>query len=227
MSRMFEGERAVVVGAGVAGAACARALLEEGASVLVTEARPEAELATAEELRGAGASLAAGGHLPEHLDEATLIVTGPGVPEDAEVLLWARDRPIPVWGEMELGARMCDAPYLTVTGTNGKTTTTGMIEACLRAGGIDALACGNIGLPFVTAARERHEALVVECSSFQLQTQVSLHPKVSVLLNLAPDHLDWHGSFQAYVAAKAKIYAGQVPGDTHVGNKDDEPAARI
>jgi UDP-N-acetylmuramoylalanine--D-glutamate ligase len=227
MSRMFEGERAVVVGAGVAGAACARALLEEGASVLVTEARPEAELATAEELRGAGASLATGGHLPEHLDEATLVVTGPGVPEDADVLRWARDRAIPVWGEMELGARMCDAPYLTVTGTNGKTTTTGMIEACLRAGGIDALACGNIGLPFVTAARERHEALVVECSSFQLQTQVSLHPKVSVLLNLAPDHLDWHGSYQAYVAAKAKIYSGQGPGDTHVGNKDDEPAARI
>src|ERR1700693_4257612 len=100
MSRMFEGERAVVVGAGVAGAACARALLEEGASVLVTEARPEAELAIAEDLRAAGAVVASGGHLPEHLDDATLLVTGPGVPEDAEVLRWARDRAIPVWGGM-------------------------------------------------------------------------------------------------------------------------------
>jgi UDP-N-acetylmuramoylalanine--D-glutamate ligase len=222
---MFEGERAVVVGAGVAGMACARALLEEGASVLVTEARSEAELEGAAELRQAGAMLAAGGHLPEHLDGSTLVVTAPGVPENADVLRWARDRSIPVWGEMELGARLCDAPYLAVTGTNGKTTTTGMIEACLRAGGVDALACGNIGLPFVTAARERHEALVVECSSFQLQTQVSLHPKVSVLLNLAPDHLDWHGSYEAYVAAKGKIYARQGSGDTHVGNKDDEQAA--
>ena len=224
---MFEGERAVVVGAGVAGAACARALLEEGASVLVTETRSESEVERAEELRVAGATLAAGGHLPEHLDGSTLVVTAPGVPESAEILRWARDRGIPVWGEMELGARLCDVPYIAVTGTNGKTTTTGMIEACLRAAGIDALACGNIGLPFVTAARQDHQALVVECSSFQLQTQESLHPKVSVLLNVAPDHLDWHGSYDAYIAAKAKVYARQGPGDTHVGNKDDEEAAAL
>ena len=227
MSGMFEGERAVVVGAGVAGSACALALLQEGASVLVTELRPESEISGAEELRTAGATVVAGGHLPEHLDASTLVVSAPGVPESADVLGWARDRGIPVWGEMELGARMCAVPYIAVTGTNGKTTTTGMIEACLRAGGIDALACGNIGLPFVTAARQGHQALVVECSSFQLQTQVSLHPKVSVLLNLASDHLDWHGSYQAYVAAKAKVFAGQAQGDTHVGNRDDAQASAL
>ena len=128
---------------------------------------------------------------------------------------------------MELGARLARAPYLAVTGTNGKTTTTGMLAACLRAAGLDAVACGNIGRPFPTAAREPHDALVVEVSSFQLATQTSFHPRVSVLLNLAPDHLDWHGSFDAYAAAKARVFALQGAGDVHVGNLDDEAAAAI
>jgi UDP-N-acetylmuramoylalanine--D-glutamate ligase len=227
MSGAFEAERAVVVGAGVAGAAAARALAEEGASVRVTERRPESDVRTvAAELRTVGVEVSAGGHDPSHLDGATLLVTAPGVPEDAPVLGWARDRGIAVWGEMELGARLCRTPYLAVTGTNGKTTTTGMITTCLRATGMDAVACGNIGHPFVSAARENHDALVVECSSFQLRIQESFHPSVSVLLNLAPDHLDWHGSYEAYVEAKARIFARQTAGDTHVGNRDD-PAARV
>ncbi len=228
MSGAFEGERAVVVGAGVAGTAVARALAEEGASVRVTERRPASELGDAAERLGAlGVELAAGGHDPTHLDGATVLVTGPGVPEGAPVLAWARDRGIPVWGELELGARLCRTPYLAITGTNGKTTTTGMIAACLRAGGVDAVACGNIGHPFVTAARETHDALVVECSSFQLRIQESFHPVVSVLLNLSPDHLDWHGSYEAYVEAKARVFLRQTSGDTHVGNRDDAAAAAV
>jgi UDP-N-acetylmuramoylalanine--D-glutamate ligase len=226
MSGAFETERAVIVGAGVAGAAAARALVEEGASVRVTERRAESDVrSVADELRTLGVEVFAGGHDPSHLTGATLLVSAPGVPEDAPVLGWARDRGIAVWGEMELGARLCHTPYLAVTGTNGKTTTTGMITACLQASGMDAVACGNIGHPFVTAARESHDALVVECSSFQLRTQESLHPVVSVLLNLAPDHLDWHGTYEAYVEAKARIFARQAAGDRHVGNRDD-PAAR-
>ena len=130
---------------------------------------------------------------------------------------------------MELGARVAEVPYLGVTGTNGKTTTTSMIETCLRADGVDAVACGNIGHPFPEAAREGHEVLVVECSSFQLRMQESFHPRVSVLLNLAPDHLDEHGSFEAYAEIKARIYAGQGPEDTHVGNREDprRPRARL
>jgi UDP-N-acetylmuramoylalanine--D-glutamate ligase len=228
MSGAFEGELAVVVGAGVAGTAVARALVEEGASVRVTERRPASELEGAvAPLLAAGVELAAGGHDPSHLDGATLVVTAPGVPETAPVLAWARERSIPVWGEMELGARLCHTPYLAVTGTNGKTTTTGMIADCLRADGIDVVACGNIGYPFVTAARERHDALVVECSSFQLRIQESLHPVVSVLLNIGADHLDWHGSLEAYVEAKARVYLRQIGGDTHVANRDDPAAAAV
>lgn len=227
MSGRFAGERAVVVGAGVAGTGAARALAAEGARVLVTEIHPEAEVPSADQLRGLGADVRTGGHDPSHLDDATLVVTGPGVPPDAEVLRWARERELPVWGELELGARLARGPYLAVSGTNGKTTVTSMIEACLRAGGLDALACGNIGLSFPEASREEHDVLVVEASSFQLTLQTSFHPTISVLVNVAPDHLDWHGTFASYAAAKERIHAQQRGSDVHVGNRDDPLAAEI
>jgi len=228
MSGRFAGERAVVVGAGVAGASAARVLAGEGAHVRVTETRAESDLGSVlEELRGAGVEVLAGGHRPSHLDGATLVVTGPGVPPSAEILVWTRQRGVPLWGELELGARLATAPYVAVTGTNGKTTTTAMIESCARAAGLDAVACGNIGRPFPEAAREDHDVLVVEASSFQLTEQTSFHPRVSVLLNLAPDHLDWHGSFAAYAEAKARVFARQGPDDVHVGNLDDVDAAAM
>jgi UDP-N-acetylmuramoylalanine--D-glutamate ligase len=223
----FAKERVVVVGAGVAGTGAARVLSAEGARVLVTEARPAAEITTAAELEGLGVEVRTGGHDRAHLDGATLVVTGPGVPLHADVLRWARAVGLPVWGEMELGARLVRAPYLAVTGTNGKTTVTAMIEACLRAGGHDALACGNIGLSFPEAARQHRSVLVVEVSSFQLALQESFHPAISILLNVAPDHLDWHGSFDAYVAAKERIHALQAGADVHIGNRDDPVASAI
>jgi UDP-N-acetylmuramoylalanine--D-glutamate ligase len=225
MSATFTGERAFVVGAGIAGVAAARALVAEGADVRVGEARTGR--AGVEALRGEGIEVLEGPHEDMHLEGATLVLVSPGVPPGAPILEWARRRGIPVWGELELGARLARVPYLAVTGTNGKTTTTGMIASALGAAGMDAVACGNIGHPFPAAARETHDVLVVEASSFQLQTQSSFHPKVSVLLNLAPDHLDWHGSFEAYAAAKARVFARQEPGDVHVGNRDDAEAARV
>jgi UDP-N-acetylmuramoylalanine--D-glutamate ligase len=225
MTATFAGERAVVIGLGVAGAAAARVLAEEGADVRVSEAKPEAGVPP--ELRALGIEVLGGGHQPGHLDGATLVVVSPGVAPSAPVIAWARERGLPVWGELELGAHLVSAPCIAVTGTNGKTTTTGMIASVLRAAGLDAIACGNIGHPFPVAACEDHAALVVECSSFQLEMQESFHPRVSVLLNLAPDHLDWHGSFDAYAAAKAKVLARQDDGDTHVGNRDDRDAAAI
>ena len=221
----FDGERVVVIGAGVAGSAAALVLLAEGATVRVSDSGRTTPRAA--DLRADGIEVLEGGHAPDHLDGATMVVASPGVPPRAEILSWAHDRRLPVWGEMELGARLARVPYLAVTGTNGKTTTTGMLAACLRSAGLDAVACGNIGRPFPTAAREPHDALVVEVSSFQLATQASFHPRVSVLLNLAPDHLDWHGSFDAYAAEKARVFALQGAADVHVGNLDDEASAAI
>ena len=154
-------------------------------------------------------------------------MTSPGVPQDAPILRAALDRGVPVWSELELGARFCRVPYVGVTGTNGKTTTTEMLAASMRADGRDAVACGNVGHPLCLAAREPHDALAVEASSFQLRFSESFHPTVSVLLNLAPDHLDWHRSFEAYADAKARIFALQRPGDVHVGNRDDQAAATV
>ncbi|MEO8291755.1 MAG: UDP-N-acetylmuramoyl-L-alanine--D-glutamate ligase [Actinomycetota bacterium] len=226
MSR-FDRERAVVVGLGASGAAAAEVLAAEGAQVRVTEARPASGLHVPSELADLGVEVLAGGHDPAHLEGATLVVTSPGVRQDAPVLAWAAARGLPIWGELELGAQVCEVPYLAVTGTNGKTTTAELVAACLRAGGLDAIACGNAGLPFPLAARQGHAALVVEASSFQLRFHRTFHPRVSVLLNIAPDHLDWHGSFEAYTAAKARIYANQGQNDTHIGNGDDPAAAAI
>jgi UDP-N-acetylmuramoylalanine--D-glutamate ligase len=235
VSGAFQGERAVVIGFGISGRAAAEVLLEEGAEVWVSEARTPAQLNEA--LRSEDATddpvglpevrMFTGGHQPEHLDRATLVVVSPGVPQDAPVVRWARDRGLPVVGEMELGARLCTVPFVAVTGTNGKTTTTEMVAATMRAAGLAARACGNVGYPFSVAAREPHQALAVEASSFQLAFQESFHPRVSVLLNVAPDHLDWHGSLAAYADAKSRIFALQSGDDVHVGNRDDAEGARV
>jgi UDP-N-acetylmuramoylalanine--D-glutamate ligase len=235
MSGAFEGERVVVVGYGVSGRAAADVLAAEGASVTVTEAKPLDRLevlpdgATATDAaHAAGIDLRAGGHRPEHLDGASLVVVSPGVPEGSAVMAWARQRGLPVWSELELGARLCRVPFVAVTGTNGKTTTIEMVAAIMRAAGVPARACGNVGYPFPLAARDPQlGALAVECSSFQLAFQESFHPRVSALLNLAPDHLDWHGSFEHYAAAKARIYLNQAGQDVHVGNIDDLEGSRV
>ncbi len=227
MSGRFAGRRAVVLGAGVAGRAAVAALVAEDASVVLTDVRDAAAIGDVTDLEALGVDIRLGRHDPSDLDGADLLVSSPGIPPSAEVFSWARERGLPAWGELELGARLATAPYLAVTGTNGKTTTTGMLAACLQAGGIGAVACGNIGHPFTTAAREPHAALVVEVSSFQLALQTSFHPVVSVLVNLAPDHLDHHGSFDAYRAAKAAIYRRQTNGDVHIGNREDPVAAAV
>ena len=225
--KAFARERAIVIGAGVAGTAAARVLAEEGAQVLLSDVRPRAALVDLGPLERLGVEVRTGGHHRSDLDGATLVLTSPGVPPQTDILRWARERGLPVWGELELGARLARAPYLAVTGTNGKTTTIGMLAACLRAGGLDAVACGNNGRPFPAVAREEHDALVVEASSFQLAEQTSFRPRISVLLNLAPDHLDHHGSFAAYASAKARIFANQTGEDVHVGNRDDPDGAAL
>jgi UDP-N-acetylmuramoylalanine--D-glutamate ligase len=220
----FSGERVVVVGAGVAGRAAAAVLARNGAEVRVTDA---ASVTGVGELTALGVRVEDGGHEPSHLDGATAVVPSPGVPEHADVLRWAAERGIPVWSELDVGARLCRVPYVAITGTNGKSTTTEMVASMMRAAGLDAVACGNIGHPFSIAATEPHDALSVEASSFQLRFQHWLRPSVSALLNLAEDHTDWHGSFEAYASAKARIFEQQGADDVHVGNADDPAAARI
>jgi UDP-N-acetylmuramoylalanine--D-glutamate ligase len=207
------GRHVVVAGLGRSGAAAARALLTRGARVTAVDAATEGGAArTADELRAAGARVELGedasGRLPA---EADLVVVSPGWRPTALLLQDAARLGVPVWGEVELAWRMRGpgaARWLVVTGTNGKTTATRMLEAMLLADGRRAVAAGNIGLPLVSVVtgEERYDVLAVELSSFQLTSVHTTRPYASVVLNVAEDHTDWHGSMQAYAQAKARAY---------------------
>jgi len=216
----------VVAGAGTSGVAAARALLRCGAAVTVVD-RSRSE--RTDELAAAGAALALGSDLPPAGTE--LVVTSPGWRPDAPLLVAAAAAGIEVIGEVELAWRLRGpgaAPWLALTGTNGKTTTVRMLESILCAAGRRAVATGNVGLPVVDAvtADPPYDLLAVELSSFQLHWALSVRPAAAALLNLAADHLDWHGGVAAYVAAKERIWAGTRT--VAVGNADDpEVAARL
>jgi UDP-N-acetylmuramoylalanine--D-glutamate ligase len=201
----------VVAGLGVSGFAAAEALLSLGATVLVVDERP-ADLVgdRARVLEVLGAQVRLG---PAVLPPAAhLVVTSPGWRPDAPLLLAAAAAGVPVWGEVELAWRLRPphdpAPWLAVTGTNGKTTTVRMLASMLTAAGRRSVAAGNVGTPVVEAvlAAEPYEVLALELSSFQLHWTRSMRPLAGAVLNVAPDHVDWHGSLSAYTADKGRVY---------------------
>ena len=211
----WEGVRAVVAGLGVSGFAAADNLTHLGASVTVLDdAAAEgdrAERATLLEILGATLRLGPGSTaaLPDDVD---VVVTSPGWRPDAPLLAAAAARGVPVWGEVELAWRLRHpdnpAPWLAVTGTNGKTTTVQMLDAMLRAAGLRSQACGNVGLPIVEAVMDPtpHDVLAVELSSFQLHYTSSMGCESAAVLNVAEDHLDWYSSLDDYAADKGRIY---------------------
>jgi UDP-N-acetylmuramoylalanine--D-glutamate ligase len=213
------GTRVLVAGAGVTGRSAAEALLAAGAEVVVTDSSPERLMALETLLDGV--ELVPG--LVEPPAGTSLVVTSPGWQPSSPLLAAAASAGIEVIGEVELAWRMAaelaDPPvWLAVTGTNGKTTTVGMLESILHAAGADAVACGNVGLPVVDALLAGRRVLAVELSSFQLHWAPSVRPHAGALLNLAEDHLDWHGGMGPYAQAKARILTG----DVAIGWLDDE-----
>lgn len=224
----LRGKRVAVIGLGESGLAATRVLADLGARVIVSERRALEDIGdSAVQAERVGAEVRGGGHVPDHLDGVDLVILSPGVPEGSEVIAWASARDLPVWSELELGARVARCPYVAITGTNGKTTTTNLVAEAMRRSGMNAIACGNVGYPFSLAAAEGHDALAVEASSFQLRFHETFRPRVSALLNVAEDHTDWHGTTQAYVDAKRRIYLRQEGSDMHVGNRDDPVAAAV
>jgi len=212
----WAGLRILVAGLGVSGFAAADALSDRGAIVTAVSAdATPAILERARILEILDVDVRLGSdHLLDVPGGTELVVTSPGFRPGHPLLLAAAARGIPVWGEVELAWRMRAqsgaAPWITVTGTNGKTTTVKMLAAILRPAGLRATSAGNVGTPLLEAVLhpDPYDVLAVELSSFQLHWQRSVAPLASACLNLAPDHLDWHGSLEQYRLAKAKVYAG-------------------
>jgi UDP-N-acetylmuramoylalanine--D-glutamate ligase len=217
-------KRVLVVGLGKSGVASALFLKAQGARVTVSDAKSPEDLSDQiPALLDQGITVETGGHGERTFQEKDLIVVSPGVPVDSPLLVQARAFGGSVIGEIELAAQFLPRTIVAITGSNGKTTTTSLAGEILTAAGFSALVGGNIGTPaisFVDRAT-RDSVIVLEVSSFQLETIDKFHPKIAVVLNVTPDHLDRHRTVQAYVDAKARIFENQNGGDFAVLNADD------
>lgn len=211
----------LVLGAAVSGTAAARLGHRRGYTVTVYDQRPEAGAP----LLGEGVGLVTGRWDPDLLSGIDLVVTSPGVKQRASALTDAIEAGIPVWSEIEFAWRQLSVPVVAVTGTNGKTTVTEATAAMLAASGFATAAVGNIGTALSDVVDEPYDLLVVEVSSFQLEFTESFAPETAVLLNIAPDHLDWHPSLSSYTAAKSKVFALQQPHHLVVFDSDDPGAS--
>ncbi len=225
----LKGKKVLVVGLGKSGLAAALFLRHKGAQVTVSDVRSAESLAKEiPALLEEGIMVEAGGHGLLTFRRQDLIVVSPGVPLDTPELEQVRKFGLPVIGELELAARFLKGKILAITGSNGKTTTTALLGAILEEAGIPVLVGGNIGVPVVALIEESTDQTwsVLEVSSFQLESTAEFHPAISVILNITPDHLDRHGSFENYARAKERIFAAQEGNDAVVLNADNARTAQ-
>jgi UDP-N-acetylmuramoylalanine--D-glutamate ligase len=222
----LSGAAVLVAGARVTGRAILAALTPLGARATLTDDSPSTLTAFAQD----GVAVIDAVNAAERITDYDLVVTSPGLPPTAPVLAAAAAAGVPIWGDVELAWRLDESGrygpprrWLVVTGTNGKTTTTSMLHAMLVAAGRRALLCGNIGDPVLDVLEQPAELMAVELSSFQLHWAPSLRPEGGVVLNIAEDHLDWHGSMDAYARDKARVLNGRVA----VVGLDDPVAAGL
>ena len=227
MSLDVRGKNVLVVGAGRSGRAAAELLMSRGAQVTLADTRTHLEDAV--HLHALGVSLDLGPHRPDRFAAADLLVVSPGVPLDQEPIRAAQRAGRPVIGEIEMAAWWLQGRIIAITGTKGKSTTTTLTSRMLAEAGFDAPAGGNLGTPLSSQVGASNPASlhVVEVSSFQLEATDRFHPWIAVLLNLSTDHLDRHASFEAYGAAKARIFANQTAEDWAVVNADDPTALAL
>ncbi len=221
----LNGKRVLVVGLGKSGVASALFLKKHGAKVSVSDTKSGDELRNEiPVLLDNGIAVETGGHGERTFRGQDLIVVSPGVPVDAPPLQQARAMGEAVIGEIELAAQFLPGPIVAITGSNGKTTTTTLAGEIMTAGGFATLVGGNIGTPAISLTERANPetVIVLEVSSFQLETIQTFRPKVAVVLNVTPDHLDRHRTFEIYVNAKARLFENQQTGDFAVLNADDK-----
>jgi len=213
-----------ILGAGRSGTGIAVYLKRQGVKVFLSESLPKEKLLFFDEntLNREGIEYETGGH-SDRVYENDIIVKSPGIPLDAEVLKKSAETGKEITGEVEIASLFCDAPIIAITGTNGKTTTTVLTGEIFKNAGIKTGVCGNVGLAFSEILEEMDEKsiVVLETSSFQLESTENFKPKVAIITNITPDHIDWHGSIENYVSSKLKINTNQDGSDTIAINYDD------
>ncbi|MCD6153230.1 MAG: UDP-N-acetylmuramoyl-L-alanine--D-glutamate ligase [Syntrophobacterales bacterium] len=220
----LSGRRVLVVGLGRTGVATARFLVKREAKVIIIDEKPASELESAiRDLGSLNVDLQLGKHNTDILPRFDLVVPSPGVPPFNYLLAGALERGIPIISEIELASGFIKKPMIAITGTNGKTTTTKLVGKMLLQWGKKIFEGGNIGNPLIAFVdgEQREDYLVVEVSSFQLQWVDSFHPFISVLLNVSPDHLDYHGTFDEYRRVKERLFTNHCETDVAVLNADD------
>lgn len=226
----FANKKVLVLGLAKSGESAARLLDKLGAIVTVNDGKPFEENPAAQSLLEEGIKVITGGHPLELLDEDfEWMVKNPGIPYNNPMVMRALEKKIPVITEVELAYLISDAPIIGITGSNGKTTTTTMIAEVLTAGGQNGLLSGNIGFPASQVAQDAGETdtLVMELSSFQLMGIEAFHPEIAVITNLMPTHLDYHGSFEEYVAAKWNIQKNMTASDYVILNFNQDLAKEL
>lgn len=225
----LQGKRVLVVGLARTGVAASVFCAARGARVTATDQKTEVELGeTAGFLRAAGVVLKVGGHELVTVAEQDLVVVSPGVPINAPLLRQAREAGIAVWSEIELAWRFLRGKLVAITGSNGKTTTTSLVAHILKTAKIPTLVGGNIGVPLLSLVESSTDetVTVAEISSFQLENIDEFRPEIGVLLNLTPDHLDRHASFDDYAGAKMRMFENQSERDAAILNADDPEVTR-
>lgn len=223
-------ETVLVIGLGKSGLASTEVLRSRGVTVYATDEKPPEQLAgPIAAVTSLGAHFVTPSQIGPLLDRTTSAILSPGVPPTSPVVMQVQDANVPVIGEIELAFRLCHAPIIAVTGTKGKSTTTALIGHLLKACGRTVRVGGNIGNPLIKEVLDTHpdDWVVAEVSSFQLETIRTFKPRVAVLLNVAPDHLDRYYSMDEYAEAKYRIFANQALTDWFVGNLDDPRVAEL
>ena len=220
----FKNKKIIIAGLARSGLACANLLHDLGAQVSVTDNQDsDATRLHASKLKSKNIKVELGRHQPEFLKDNELLVISPGVPNEAKPIVWAKQSGMPVISEIELAWMLCPATVIAVTGSNGKTTVTTLIGRILAAGGKDVFICGNIGNPFAGEVEKMREAdfVSLEVSSFQLENIREFKPKIAVMLNFSPNHLDRYKDMREYLEAKKRVFMNQDKSDYLVLNYDD------
>ncbi len=223
-------EKVLVIGIARSGIAVAKFLRGKGAEVTLTDIKDRQQLGSiVEDLERSDINLVLGQQPDIKREDISFIVVSPGVPLTIEPIQKAYRQAIPVYSEVEIASRYAKAPIVAITGTNGKTTTTSLIGEMFENAGYKTFVAGNIGVPVIekVEAFQKEDMIVAEVSSFQLETTKEFKPKVSLILNITPDHLDRHGNLENYAEAKAKIFANQDSSEFTVLNFDDQRVAAL